>query len=243
MENSCREKYKPSPKKWILASSYPEFLRNSALIPANAGLFHYAGNCPVRYIDPDGRKIIVDGDFENRDTILALINSLSETQYKYKENNEHELEIDNTKVNEKGSSIYSNAINNLIADGITTIQLGNTYKDENGKQIPIPKSTDGTRMPGYTYGSNYYKIMNVAITGEAGAIIPSENGFDQEASPSEALMHELACHADPRIRGVKGNAIDIENLIRGELLLKSGGVSPKPRMPNKNHGINGEFHK
>ena len=29
--------------------------RNSALIPANAGLFHYAGNNPVHYIDPDGR--------------------------------------------------------------------------------------------------------------------------------------------------------------------------------------------
>ena len=55
MENSCRKKYKPSPKKWILASRRTGFRRNSALIPANAGLFHYAGNCPVRYIDPDGK--------------------------------------------------------------------------------------------------------------------------------------------------------------------------------------------
>ena len=61
MEKSCRKKYKPSPKKWILASRCTGFRWNSALIPANAGLFHYAGNNSVRYIDPDGRE---DDDFD-----------------------------------------------------------------------------------------------------------------------------------------------------------------------------------
>ncbi|MBR0124302.1 MAG: hypothetical protein IJM03_03055 [Treponema sp.] len=55
MENSCRKKYKQSSKNWVLASRHTGFRRNSALVPANAGLYHYALNCPVRYIDPTGK--------------------------------------------------------------------------------------------------------------------------------------------------------------------------------------------
>ena len=68
MENSCRKKYKPSSKKWISASRCTRFRRNPALIPANAGLFHYAGNNPVRYIDPTGQFEI---DSHNPNRIFA----------------------------------------------------------------------------------------------------------------------------------------------------------------------------
>ncbi len=83
MENSCRKKYKPSSKNWISASRRTGFRRNSALIPANAGLFHYAGNNPVRYIDPDGRKISIVapslGDKEYVKKIRNLIKQASKS--------------------------------------------------------------------------------------------------------------------------------------------------------------------
>ena len=56
MENFCKENLKPSSKKWVIASVYPKFRRNLCLRSTNAGLFHYAGNNPVRYIDPNGRE-------------------------------------------------------------------------------------------------------------------------------------------------------------------------------------------
>ena len=82
MENSCRKKYRMYSKNWVLASRRTGFRRNSALIPANAGLFHYAGNCPVRYIDPDGKKIKIEhnGDFGFYMDVLESMQYLKQSE-------------------------------------------------------------------------------------------------------------------------------------------------------------------
>ena len=82
MENSCRKKYKPSPKKWIPASRRTGFRRNSALVPANAGLFHYAGNNPVRYIDPDG-KIVISLNAKNNTSLEKVIQSVCGSDFHF----------------------------------------------------------------------------------------------------------------------------------------------------------------
>ena len=238
MTSAERKNYRASSKSWLSAAKFIEKRKTPALAPTNCDLYHYAGNNPVKYTDPDGKNIIIDGDSDNRGIILSLINSLSETQYKYTETNE--LEIDNTKINEKGSSIYSNAINNLINNGQTRIQLGNTYRNENDEQVPLPLAAiDGKPQAGYTYGSTEAKIMHINITGEEASVFPTARWFAATSTPAEILMHELACHAEPRIMGNRGNAVYIENTIRHELYVKSNGHAPLQRMPDNTHGTHG----
>ena len=62
---------------------------------ANLAVYHYGGNNPVRYVDPDGREIISLDDSAN-DQIIADIILLAGEGFFFDENNE--LQIDTTEV-------------------------------------------------------------------------------------------------------------------------------------------------
>ena len=49
----------------------PQKRGNFRVPPSNAGLFHYAGNNPVHYIDPDGR--LSKDEIKKRDQLFAKI--------------------------------------------------------------------------------------------------------------------------------------------------------------------------
>jgi RHS repeat-associated protein len=216
----------PRTSRWIstdpaVGDYVPQAEQGSNGLPGMGGVFnlvnmhvyHYAGNNPVKYTDPNGNEVIISGDEINQTKILEYINIMSDQQYIVVDG---KLQKDSDKRFEYGSEQYSDAINYLIENGTTTIQIADTYTDENRKEIPLPLDYTGKTQLGYTYGNNDLKKMNVSIRGISGIFELSDGSYGTRGV-AEILMHELAGHAAPRISGIIGNAIEIENSIMTEI--------------------------
>ena len=193
----------------------------------NGNLYHYGENNPVKYVDPDGRAVELDDVIDDRKKLLEWINEYSATQYKL---NDKELEIDYSKINSKGSSLYSENIDEMINASTTfKIRINDEFID------PVTGIHDSVTA-GKTYSNGENKVIYIIITGEKSKIIPYEKGFAKTSNPERILMHEIAGHAVPRYLFKDGNAVDIENQIIEELNLHRFIFTIKPRKPDSNHG-------
>ena|GEM_PF-5788359 len=168
MENSCRKKHKPSPKKWISASKRTGFRRNSAVIPANAGLFHYAANNPVRYIDPDGRltrddetQTAVDklGTGDKSSVSENMIKILVKQDLRYIGNDSEAVKQANEDVKalaaDNTTMVESLPIDKTVAETVTrdkdlTVQLREGKNTYSNRVLGAKPSTEQERNSGST---------------------------------------------------------------------------------------------
>ena len=196
MENSCKEKYRMSPKKWISASSYPEFRRHLRLIPANAGLFHYAGNCPVRYIDPDGNEIITPRSHRYQNS--------TENYY---------LPMGATPSGKKTMPGGEVTVQNIIGNyGCLFTALVNISDDVKNKEIhkyaPSSVNVPTLSVSGFNNNDKYFTYS---------PDYPSGNGYENDANMTIANMKSLLSDAGhvnlARISITEKKGADIKNTL------------------------------
>ena len=82
--NFCRA----GTKSWLCHVKYVEFTQKTAFVQNNSNLFHYAGNNPVRYIDPTGAYDWETNTVEAGDTLSQITKDFNErngTNFTYKD--------------------------------------------------------------------------------------------------------------------------------------------------------------
>jgi hypothetical protein len=184
----------------------------------NLHVYHYAGNNPVKYTDPDGRDI-ESGTPEKNEQILNALNGFSYYQYQF--NNEGKLEKTNA-VNMNGSEMFSTGIDLAIEDHSTTIKINwyNSRAELPGDWRSLKETTTVNPRNKLATGN----IIQIFLIGDDGVKAKMGDGASREIGMPRKLLHEMIGHAIPLLlakswgtsRGV-GNAITNENAVIFEM--------------------------